>query len=62
MPSRRELLESMVARLEAALLELQSVAHEARSTGLPVEELHQALDVLVHLRDGLAQLAQTVPP
>ncbi len=62
MPARRELIESMVSRLEAALLELQSIAHDARSTGLPVEELHQALEVLVRLRDGLTGLAGTLPP
>lgn len=58
--NRRALLESMVSRLEAALFELQSVAHDARSTGLALEDLQEALGLLVRVRDGLGQLGQTL--
>lgn len=63
MTDRRALLDSMVYRLEAAVLELQSVAHDATTTGLPVsDELLRVLEHVVHLRDYLHDLAQATPP
>lgn len=54
---RIELLRSMASRLEAALLELQSVAHDARTTGLALDGLNDILARLVAVRDALAALA-----
>lgn len=54
---RIELLRSMASRLEAALLELQSVAHDARLTGLPLKGLHEILERLVAVRDALAAVS-----
>lgn len=60
MATRAELLESMVARIQAALDELQTVAHDARSSGLLLEDLHEVLGLLVRVRDGLAVLGQAL--
>ncbi len=57
---RLDVLRSMMSRVEAALLELQAVAHDGRSTGLVLQDLYEITESLIHVRDTLAELAASV--